>query len=142
MSSPLIENLTGQRGYPLLDEESLPRFTREGADSVLFFTGDPAKHPETLDVAVILPELMKVFGHRCRAAVIRRSAEPELQMRFGFNAWPALVFLRGDRYLGAIERVRDWGVYLSEIERLLSAEPRRAPGIGIPVVEERAGVCG
>lgn len=142
MTSPLLDNLTKQQGYPLLDEESLPGFLEEGANSVLFFTGDPAKHPETLDVAVILPELMKVLGDRCRAGIVARAAEEGLQKRFGFNAWPALVFLRGDQYLGSIERVKDWAVYLSEIDRLLSAEPSRPPGIGIPVVGERVGSCG
>lgn len=141
MSSSLLESLTEQEGYPLLDEASLPGFLEEGANRVLFFTGDPAKHPETLDVAVILPELMKVFGDRCRAGVVGRAAEESLQRRFGFSAWPALVFLRGDRYLGSIERVKDWAVYLSEIDRLLSAEPSRPPGIGIPVIGEKAGSC-
>jgi len=142
MSSSLLESLTEQHGYPLLDEGGLPRFLAEGTNSVLFFTGDPAKHPETLDVAVILPELIKVFSDRCRAGVIGREAEESLQKRFGFSAWPALVFLRGDRYLGSIERVKDWAVYLSAIDRLLSAEPSRPPGIGIPVVGENAGPCG
>lgn len=142
MDSPLLESLIEQQGYPLLDEESLRGFLAVSPNSVLFFTGDPAKHPETLDVAVILPELMKVFGDRCRPAVVARVAEHDLQKRYGFTAWPALVFLRGDRYLGAIERVKDWSVYLTEIERLFSAEPRRAPGIGIPVVGDNAGTCG
>lgn len=122
MSRELLENLTTRYGYPLLGEAALEPFLQAGGNSVLFFTGDPEKHPEALDVAVILPEIMKQFGDRCRAAVISRSAEQELRMRFAFNAYPALVLLRGDQCLGVIERVKDWAVYLSEFELLLGAK--------------------
>ena len=141
MPSPLIDSLTQAQGYPLVSDHDLQAFLTAHAHSILFFTEDPDRYPESNDVAVILPELMKVFGDRCAAAVVRRESEKKLQQRFGFSAWPALVVMRGEDYLGAISRVQDWGDYLSELDRLLAAEPTRPPGIGIPVVEERGAGC-
>ena len=141
MSSHLIERLTAECGYPLLNERNLGAFLAGGGHSVLFFTEDPTRYPESNDVAVILPELMRAFGDRCRAGVIERDAEKCLQQRYGFAAWPALVLLRGDAYLGAVTRVQDWADYLAEFERLFAAAPSRPPGIGVPLVEAPAGGC-
>lgn len=141
MPSPLIDNLSEVHGYPLVNDQEVQSFLTGHRHSVLFFTEDPDRYPESNDVAVILPELMKVFGDRCAAAVVHRDAEKPLQKRFGFNTWPALVVMRGEDYLGAITRVQDWGDYLSEMDRLLAAEPTRPPTIGIRVVEERGPSC-
>ena len=46
---------------------------------------------ETLDLAVVLPQLLKSFPQRLSAAVIARSAEKAVQARYGFRTWPALV---------------------------------------------------
>ena len=133
MSAPLIDALVERHGLPLLDEAGLDAFVADGAHSLLFFAGDPVKYPEALDVAVILPELLKVFAGRLQAAVIAPDAEQALQNRFGFSRWPALVLLRGDAYLGVITRVRNWDEYLFELSRLLDSEPSRPPGVGIPI---------
>jgi hydrogenase-1 operon protein HyaE len=139
MPSTLIQRLTAEHAYPVLDESSLDAFLAANAHSVLFFTEDPARYPESNDVAVVLPELMTLFGERCAAAVIDRGAEKTLQRRYGFNAWPALVLLRGAEYLGAVTRVQDWAVYLDQFQTLLDGPTRRPPGIGIALVEHPAG---
>jgi hydrogenase-1 operon protein HyaE len=141
MPSPLIQRLTAELGYPVLDEHALDAFLAAQRHSLLFFTEDPARYPESNDVAVVLPELMQVFGQGCAAAVIDRAAEKALQRRFGFNAWPALVVMRGSGYLGAITRVQDWRVYLEELDALFDGAVQRPPGIGVPLVEEPAGGC-
>ena len=43
------------------------------------------------------------------------------------------MILRDGRYLGAVDGIRDWDVYLAELDRLLAAAPSRPPTIGIPV---------
>jgi hydrogenase-1 operon protein HyaE len=139
MSVPLIDALVERHGLPLLNEAGLEAFVADGAHSLLFLAGDPVKYPEALDVAVILPELLKAFAGRIRAAVIAPESELALQARFGFSRWPALVVLRGDAYVGAVTRVRNWDEYLFELSRLLESEPSRPPGAGIPVnVETQA----
>jgi hypothetical protein len=43
------------------------------------------------------------------------------------------VLLRGDAYVGSIERMRDWDDYLLALQRLLDSEPTHPPSVGIPV---------
>ncbi len=139
MPSTLIRQMIQQQHYPELDEGTLASFLARQAHSVLFFTGDPKQYPESNDVAVILPELAARFADRFRVAVVAREAELALQKRFPFSSWPALVFLRGEQYLGAIARVQNWSDYLNEIERLLGAEALHRHDLGIPVITAAAG---
>lgn len=130
---PLIARLTGEYGYPLLDADNLEAFCAAPGDAVLFCTGDPVQHPECLDVAVVLPELLRAFPGRFHAAVAASVLEPDLQARYGFNRWPTLVFLRDGAYVGVLSGIQDWSVYLSRIQDLLAAAPSRPPSIGIAV---------
>ena len=139
MPSPLIENMIEQYHYPVVDEPSFESFIRSQPECVLFFTENPERFPESNDVAMILPELVKQFGGRFSAAVVAQTAQRQLQSRYGFNEWPCLVFLRKGEYLGAICRVQDWSTYLRLIDGILAAEPGRAPGFAIPVQQAPAG---
>lgn len=141
MPSPLIRNMIEQYGYPELDIDSIDDYLQSHNEVVLFFTENPKQFPESNDVAMILPELMKVFHSRLNAAVICQSAQRELQSRYGFTSWPALVFLRRGDYLGAITRVQNWDDYLSEISCILESEARRTPAFPLPV-ESAASGCG
>jgi hydrogenase-1 operon protein HyaE len=130
---PLIRRLVEDLGYPLLSAADVDAFVDAPGVSVLFFTEDPSRTPESTDVAVILPELEARFGGALRVGVIDRADERELQQRFGFVAWPALVFHREGGYLGTISRVQEWGIYLQRIADLREAPVTRPPTIGIPV---------
>ena len=134
MPSVLIEELIERKGISLVDEQSLESFTGKQSNSLLFFTENPLQFPESNDVAVVLPLLMEAFADRFQVAVVDRAAERQLHARFPFDGWPALVMLKDGAYVGAISRMQDWDVYLSEIERLLSSEPSAVRAIGIPVV--------
>jgi len=139
MPSPLIRNMIEQYGYPVLNEDTLDDFLQSHEECVLFFTESPERFPESNDVAMILPELVKEYGNRFAAAVVEREAERSLQARYGFNEWPALVFLRDTRYLGAVCRVQDWVDYLMKINQILSSEPKPAPGFPTPVESGQPG---
>ncbi|MBV1790146.1 hypothetical protein KQ940_18985 [Marinobacterium sp. D7] len=142
MTHPLLDQLTSRYGYPLLESQGFEAFVEAQSYSVLFFAGNPNRFPETLDVAVILPELLKQFP-QLSAALIAEESEHRLQGRYNFNAWPTLVFLKQGRYLGALSRVHNWDEYRREIQRILATEPQRNPGIGIPVVAAAASTsCG
>jgi hydrogenase-1 operon protein HyaE len=136
MPSPQIRRLTERHHYPVLSEATLDRFAREQESLVLFFSEDPLKFPESNDVAMVLPELIKAFAGRLQAALIEPNAQHRLQSRFGFNQWPALVFLRRGEYLGAITQIQNWEDYLREIDRLLQSDPVPAPSFPIPVVAD------
>lgn len=133
MPSPLINRLVDELGYPRLDLSNFDDFIKSAPFSVLFFTEQPKRFPESNDVAVILPELVKCFP-QLTPAVIAPESEKALQGRYNFTVWPALVFLKEGRYLGAITKVQDWDIYQAEISSILALEPRRDPGIGIPIV--------
>ncbi len=132
----LVERLTHDLGYPLLaDHVALAAFAEQQDNSVILLPANPQHYPETLDVAIVLPELMRVFSGRMQAGVAEANFARELAGKYNISEWPALLFLRQGAYLGSIARMRDWGVYLSKINALLAAPvPVKAPGIGIPVV--------
>jgi hydrogenase-1 operon protein HyaE len=134
MPSALINELIQQRGIAIVDEQSIERFTRKQSNTLLFFTENPLQFPESNDVAVVLPLLMDAFADRFQVGVVDRGSERLLHARFPFDTWPALVMLKDGAYVGAISRMQDWGVYLTEIERLLNARPAAIKPIAIPVV--------
>jgi hydrogenase-1 operon protein HyaE len=142
MTAPLIAALIERHGLPVLQADDIDVFCKANRHSLLFLPGDPAKYPEALDVAVVLPQLMQSLSGRFTTALVAPEAEHAVHARFGCQRWPALVLLRGDAYLGSIERMRNWDDYLDELGRLLSAEPTRAPGIGIPLAPEGIGAGG
>jgi hydrogenase-1 operon protein HyaE len=116
-------------------------FVGGSGNSILFFAGDPDRYPESLDVAAVLPELMKAFPGHFRVGLVRAEAEVALQVKFGFSVWPALVFLREGDYIGVLTGIRDWDEYLREISRLLAAPSSRPPTIGIAVQAPAGGGC-
>ncbi|WP_445371632.1 hydrogenase [Methylomonas sp. HW2-6] len=131
MSTPLLEQLQTRHGLPLLDADSYDLFVHGHETVVLFFANDPVMFPESHDVAVILPELLKAFAGRLHGALIDKSIERELQARFRFTSWPSLVFLRGGEYLGVITGIKDWAEYGQEFARILAAEPGQPPGFDL-----------
>ncbi|MDP2902834.1 MAG: hydrogenase [Methylovulum sp.] len=131
MNPSLIDQLQTCHGLPLLGADSYDPFVYGNGNVVLFFCNDPAQFPESSDVAVILPELLKAFSGRLHAALIAKPIERELQARFRFIGWPSLVFLRNGEYLGAITGIRDWQEYRQETARILAATPSQPPGFDL-----------
>ncbi|WP_347989182.1 hydrogenase [Methylomonas sp. AM2-LC] len=127
MSPILFEQLQTRYGLPLLNAENYDLFVHGHHNVVLFFANDPIMFPESHDVAVILPELLKVFADKLQGALIAQSIERELQARFRFTSWPSLVFLRDGEFLGMITGIKDWAEYGQEFARILSAEPSQPP---------------
>jgi hydrogenase-1 operon protein HyaE len=137
--SALLRRLYAHPGFTAVDAATHDAFVSSPEACVLFFAGDPRQHRETNDVAVVLPELVSAFSHRFRVGLITPDAEQALQRRYGFAAWPSLVFVRGGGYLGVITGMRDWGDYLRAVERLLSAEPGPPPVSQVAVTPEGRG---
>lgn len=133
MTHPLVQRLIDDCGYPEVTLATHDAFIRQPGVTVLFLAGDPKTVRDTTDVAVVLPELVKAFEGRLTPGVVAAEAERELQLRYGFTAWPALVFLRDGGYLGAITRIQNWADYLHDISSLLTADVKRPPGFKIPV---------
>lgn len=124
---PLILSLVQRHQFGLVDDHTLDAIATPLDAAMLLVAGDPLRLPEVLDVAVVAPELVKAFGGRLTGLLATAASEPHLQMRFGFDAFPALVFLRPGAYLGALTRIRDWSDYTSEIAGILARAPSAPP---------------
>jgi len=127
MFSPLIENIIKREGLSVVDKDSIDPFLQNHDDVLLMVAGDAKRLGEVDDVAVILPELIKVFNGRLTPAIAASDSEPTMQMRFGFTSFPSLIFLRRGEYLGTISGVLDWSDYLNEIQEILTREPTQPP---------------
>lgn len=139
---PLLEQMFERHGFARVDEETLGAFVEQPGHALLVFTEDPVRYKETLDLAVIAPELAKAFAGRLRAGALLPEAARRIAPRYGFARWPALVLLKDGRYVGAIDGLRNWDDYIEEMQQLLAAEPSRAPSVGIAVKSEATtGSC-
>jgi hydrogenase-1 operon protein HyaE len=141
---PLLERLLDVAAATLLEPADFDAWTGRPGVALLVFTEDPALYRETLDLAVIVPELVGALAGRFRTAVLLPAAARALAPRYGFRRWPALVLLKDGGYVGAIDGLRDWQVYVDELSRLLESAPTRAPAVGIAVtagVDRAAGGC-
>ena len=130
---PLLAQLLERKECVELTEQTIDAFVAQPGRVLLVFTEDPLRVRETLDIAVIVPELVNAFPGRFRVGVLLPQSARPLQSRYGFRRWPALVVLSDGHYVGAIEGLRGWDEYLDELGRLLELSPTRPPTIGIPV---------
>lgn len=137
--APLIQRLAREFGAAWVDETTVADWTAGGGDRVVLLAGDPVRFPEGVDVAAVLPELMKAFPNRFAVAVVPRDSEDAVARRYGSQRWPTLLFFRDGQYVTAIAGMQDWDVYLSGVAAALVMPPSRPPTIGIPVVSQGAG---
>ncbi|MCF6253519.1 MAG: hydrogenase-1 expression HyaE [Thiomicrorhabdus sp.] len=133
MPRTLIQQITEQQNYPVLNSDNYDSFVKEQEYSVIFFAGDPKRYPETNDVVIVLPELEKAFQGQFTVAVVDENSERALAKKYGFTMWPALVFLKKGAYLDVLTRIQDWSDYMNEIPIILEKQPNYAPSIGISV---------
>jgi hydrogenase-1 operon protein HyaE len=135
----VIRSLVERHGAQWVDETTLDAWLAGGGDRVLLLAGDPVRFPEGLDVAVVLPEILRAMPGRFTMGVARRSAESAVAQHFGANRWPSLVFVRDGRYVGTLPGMHDWGVFVARVQEILAMPPSRIPGIGIAVVSADTG---
>ena len=139
---PLIGQLFTKHGCMEVDAETVDAFGERSGHALLLFTEDPLRIRETLDLAVIVPQLAQAFPGRFRIGVLLPAAARQVQARYGFRRWPAFVMLRDGAYVGAVDGLRNWDEYVRELARLLEAEPTRPPTIGVAVKTEGSKPAG
>jgi len=130
---PLIARLIARDRFVVVEAENFESFSARAGHVMLVFTEDPVRFKETLDLAVIVPEIERTFAGRFAVGILLPEAARQFAVRYGFRRWPAIVLLRDGHYVGAVDGLREWGEYIAEVARLLDAPPARAPSIGIPV---------
>lgn len=132
-SYPLVEQMFSRHGCIRVEADGTEAFLARPGHALLVFTEDPMRFKETLDLAVIVPQLQQAFPGRFITGVLLPDSARQVQRRYGFNRWPALVMLKDGQYVGVIDGLRNWDEYLEEMQALLSAAPSRPPTVGIPV---------
>lgn len=140
---PLVAQLFSKHGFAEVTPSNLVAWTHAPGRALLVFLEDPGRFKETLDLAVIVPELVRAFPGRFHVGVVLPDAARELSTRYGFRRWPAFVILADGHYVGAVDGLRNWDEYLADVAGLLDAAPTRPPTIGIAVKGggEGAGEC-
>jgi hydrogenase-1 operon protein HyaE len=130
---PLLARLVKLTGATVLGADTFDAWAGQPGPAMVVFAEDPDRFKETLDLAVVVPELHATGGRRFRVGLLPPAASRAIAPRYGFARWPAFVMLRDGQYLGAVDGIRDWEVYTAELLRLLAAAPSRPPTVGIPV---------
>lgn len=118
---PLVTRLETEFGWLRLRTlDAVDTFAARPGAHCLFVPGDAARNLETADAAVILPELRMAFQNAFDCAVIDDAIEATVRERVRALKTPGFLFYREGRYLGAIEKVRDWNDYVARTSHLLS----------------------
>jgi len=135
MPSALVRALATRHGLPSVDLSTIDAFLAPAAGEpehvILFFTGDPAQRSETDDVAVVLPQILRAFAGRIRAAVVSRDAEEKLKARFHVVVMPSLAITRGPTPLAMIPKIKDWSEYVRVLGACLAPDaPALKSGAG------------
>jgi hydrogenase-1 operon protein HyaE len=133
LAYPLIARLFDHHRFTRVTSASFTEFTGRPGHALLLFLEDPVRYRETLDLAVIVPEVAAAFPGRLNVGVLLPEDARREAVRYGFRRWPAFVILDGGRYVGAIDGLRNWDEYLNEVAALLVAAPTRPPTVGIAV---------
>jgi hydrogenase-1 operon protein HyaE len=134
---PLFAQLIARHGFAELTSATFDAWVATPGHALVAFVEEPAKLKESLDLAVIAPQLARAIPGALRCAVLMPEAARAVAVRFGFRRWPALVLLRDGGYVGAIDGLRNWDDYVDELSRLLAAPVTRPPSIGVVVAAPR-----
>jgi hydrogenase-1 operon protein HyaE len=118
---PLVARLEAEfRWQRLRTLHEADAFAARPGAHCLFVPGDAARNLETADAAVILPELRMAFQNAFDCAVVDDAIEAAVRERVRALKTPGFLFYREGRYLGAIEKVRDWNDYVARTTHILS----------------------
>ncbi len=125
--------LAAPAGVPVIDGANIDQFLDPVAGgpphALIFFVGHATPRPETEDVAIVLPELLRAFDGRLRGAVVAASDEDSLKSRFQVSVTPSLVVTRGLEPVGVLPKIQDWSVYVEKIGAWLEPD---APTLAAP----------
>ncbi len=108
----------------LTQADEAPMKTLDGL-GLLCIVDDPNMFKETLDMAVLAPEIKKLFEETLAAAWFTSPAiGRELATRLGIRRLPAIAVYCCGEMLGAIEGLRPWGEYQNELIAILTSRTK------------------
>ena len=86
---PLFERLFREFGYANVTPDTLDVFLAAPGRKLLVFLDDPNRLKETLDLAVIAPELARAFAPHLSVGVLLPAAATAIAPKYGFRRWRA-----------------------------------------------------
>jgi len=119
-TTPLLLRLVEELGVPIV-ESGFP-----AGLTLLFLPSHERQHLETVDIAVILPDLIgicrKILVDRLviEPAIASAAFEARLVDEIDGLTLPAVVVVQGNQPVGSIARMRDWADYLARFEAILA----------------------
>jgi len=123
LDHPLLQALVERHGLPVVDDATIEGFfASNGRHALLLFSGVGAPRPETSDVAVLFPELLKMFSGHLRGALVAPEAEAALKTRFQVFVFPSLVVTRDGQPVAVLPKILDWADYREKIAQALAPD--------------------
>lgn len=129
----LFKKLVDKEGFVQYDPSNWEEFLKLPGLSMALFIEDPNRMKETMDALVIAPELARSCLLIKNKAVVGPPNARKMAVQYGFKRWPALVFFRDGKYLGAVDGLRLWAQLVEEVDEIIRSEPTYPPSIGIPI---------
>jgi hydrogenase-1 operon protein HyaE len=124
MDHPLLKALVERHGLPVVDETNIDAFFASGdrRHALLFFSGVGAPRPESSDVAVLFPELLKTFAGHVQGALVAPEAEAALKGRFQVFVFPSVAVTRDGQPVAVLPKILDWADYRQKIAEALAPD--------------------
>ncbi len=97
------------------------------------------RYKETLDLAVIVPEIARAFAPRLAVGVLLPESARAVAPRYAFRRWPAFVMLADGRYVGAVDGLRNWDEYLDRSGCVARTRARASANDRHPGAQRRSG---
>ena len=121
---PLFARLREEAGFAEFSGATLETMLEAPGLKMVLFAEDPNLRRETLDIAVIGPELRKALVSEGRA----------LGARYGIRKFPAVALFRGAEYLGAAEGLMGWDEYIQALVEIGARE--KGPSRTIAILQK------
>jgi hydrogenase-1 operon protein HyaE len=137
----LLESLAKRHGFERLDQAGFDAFAQGPGERLVLLTEDPVRNPESWDLAVILPEIAALAARPVQVGMLPAPQSRAVCLAHGVRAWPALLFLRDGRPLGAIEGLRDWAEFAREVPQMLERAPAARGAAVIPIAPAPRACC-
>lgn len=125
---PLFVKIWEDPAIERLTEKNFDAFLSRSGLAAVCLVDDPVMYKETLDMCVIGPELFKLFGDTPVACGFSdpRSGR-KIASGLGIHRLPALAVFRFGSLMGAVEGLKNWADYESELVSILmgGSEPKK-----------------
>lgn len=140
---PIFRRMMDEGGFTLITDTDFDAMLAEGGLKMVVIADDPNRMKESLDIAVIAPELKKSIEQLLSGCYLVHPMKARaLAGRYGVRKMPSIAFFRGSMYLGAAEGLLNWSEYMQQIGEITvrTESPKRT--IAIASANSEPSSCG